>query len=63
MIDISDELFSVQEQENCSELLAFIMLKYGFCFQQSESKEQPCGRLCDTRNSDTDESAVGGHIS
>ena len=54
MIDISDELFTVQEQEHCSELLAFIMLKYGLYFQEPESTEQPCRGLCDSWDINTD---------
>lgn len=63
MKDISQELRTLSDKEKCSELFAFMRLKDGVCFQESESSEQSCGRLCDTGNINTDQQIVGRHLS
>ena len=49
MQDISNELSQIIQNEKCSSLLAFIMVKEdGLYLPESESCKKSCGRLCNT---------------
>lgn len=54
MQDISEDLTRIISDKQCSSLLAFIVVKDGIYIHESKSDEQPCGRLCDTRDINTD---------
>ena len=54
MQDISNQLQQVIADKKCSSLLAFIMVENGLYIQESKSDEESCGRLCDTRDINTD---------
>ena len=54
MQDISAQLTEVIRDKQCSSLLAFIVVENGLYIQESKPDKEPCGRLCDTRDIDTD---------
>lgn len=54
MRDISEQLSKIIKDQKCSSLLAFIVVKDGIYIHESKSNEQPCGRLRDQRDIDTD---------
>ena len=54
MQDISAQLTEVIRDKQCSALLAFIVVENGLHIQESEPDKKPCGRLCDTRDINTD---------
>lgn len=54
MQDISKDLSEIIRDKQCSSLLAFIVLRDGIHIHESESDEQSCGRLRNTRDINTD---------
>lgn len=54
MQDISEDLTRIINDKQCSSLLAFIAVKDGLHIQESESEKESCGRLRDTRDSNSD---------